>query len=106
MLGFITKTKRADIDYQGQTRPERGVRKTLVTRNVHYFRVQIADKELKCIKCHEDGALLAVGDECGKTYVVEMNDWFVVPGKTDKALLMAVSRSRGQLMIYYFAMRY
>lgn len=63
----------------------------------------MADKELNCIKCLEGGALLAVGDDCGKTYVIKMNDWFVTPGKNDKALLTAVSRSCGEI-IYYFSM--
>jgi len=51
----------------------------------------VADKGLNCIRCHEGGALLAVGDDCGKTYVIKMNDWFVTAGKNDKALLTAVS---------------
>lgn len=51
----------------------------------------MADKGLNCIRCHEGGALLAVGDDCGKTYVIKMNDWFVTAGKNDKALLTAVS---------------
>lgn len=51
----------------------------------------MADKGLNCIRCHEGGSLLAVGDDCGKTFVMKMNDWFVTPGKNDKALLTAVS---------------
>lgn len=57
---------------------------------------KVSDKGLNCIRCHEAGALLAVGDDCGKTYVIQMNDWFVTPGKNDKALLTAVSHQ------YYF----
>ncbi|VVC24178.1 Hypothetical protein CINCED_3A004033 [Cinara cedri] len=52
--------------------------------------IKVADKGLNCIRCHEGGALLAVGDDCGKTYVIKMNDWFVTPGKNDKALLTAM----------------
>ncbi|XP_050439992.1 dynein intermediate chain 3, ciliary-like [Adelges cooleyi] len=52
--------------------------------------IKVSDKSLNCIKCHENGALLAVGDDCGKTYVIEMNDWFVTPGKNDKALMAAM----------------
>jgi hypothetical protein len=66
--------------------------------------VQVADKELNCLRCHEGGALLAVGDDCGKTYVIEMNDWFVTPGKNDKALLTAVSFCgimHFVIMVYY-----
>jgi len=54
----------------------------------------VADKGLNCIRCHEAGALLAVGDDSGKTYVIKMNNWFVTPGKNDKALLTAVSQNK------------
>lgn len=59
----------------------------------------MADKGLNCIRCHEGGTLLAVGDNSGKTYVIKMNDWFVTPGKNDKALLTTVSKSYKQ--VYY-----
>lgn len=59
--------------------------------NPTIYCIQVADKGLNCIRCHEGGSLLAVGDDCGKTYVIKMNDWFVTPGKNDKALLTAVS---------------
>ncbi|CAH1736392.1 unnamed protein product [Aphis gossypii] len=52
--------------------------------------VKVADEGLNCIRCHEGGAMLAVGDDCGKTYVIKMNDWFVTAGKNDKALLTAM----------------
>lgn len=52
--------------------------------------VQVSDKSLNCIRCHEDGSLLGVGDNSGNTFIIRMNDWFVRPGKNDKALLAAV----------------
>ncbi|XP_025198172.1 dynein intermediate chain 3, ciliary-like [Melanaphis sacchari] len=52
--------------------------------------IKLADKRLNCISCHEDGALLAVGDDCGNTRVIEMNDWFVSPGPYDKVRLTAM----------------
>lgn len=55
------------------------------------FWFQTSNIGLNCIRCHEGGELLAVGDEVGKTYVIKMNDWFVTPEKNDKALLTAVS---------------
>ncbi|XP_015377850.1 PREDICTED: dynein intermediate chain 2, axonemal-like, partial [Diuraphis noxia] len=51
--------------------------------------IKVSDNRLNCIKCHEDGALIAVGDECGKARVIEMNDWFVTPGPYDRARLTA-----------------
>ncbi|XP_050529804.1 dynein intermediate chain 3, ciliary-like [Daktulosphaira vitifoliae] len=52
--------------------------------------IKVADKGLNCIRCQEGGSLLAVGDNFGKSYVIKMSDWFVTPGKNDKALLTSM----------------
>ncbi|KAL4134935.1 hypothetical protein QTP88_006615 [Uroleucon formosanum] len=52
--------------------------------------IKVSDNRLNCISCHGDGALLAIGDEGGNTRVIEMNDWFVIPGPYDRARLTAM----------------
>ncbi|KAF0770257.1 dynein intermediate chain 3, ciliary-like isoform X1 [Aphis craccivora] len=52
--------------------------------------IKLSDRRLNCITCHEEGSLLAVGDDLGKTHVIEMNDWFMTPGPYDKARLTAM----------------
>ncbi|XP_026819245.1 dynein intermediate chain 3, ciliary-like [Rhopalosiphum maidis] len=59
--------------------------------------IKLTDKKLNCITCHEDGALLAVGDDCGKTRVVEMNDWFVTPGPYDRVRLTTMFERQSRL---------
>lgn len=66
----------------------------MIARSVIIIIFQVADDELNCLRCHEEGALVAVGDECGKTYVIEMDDWFATPKKNDKALLSVVSHDQ------------
>ncbi|XP_050528692.1 dynein intermediate chain 3, ciliary-like isoform X4 [Daktulosphaira vitifoliae] len=48
------------------------------------------DSPIMWTKCHENGSLLGVGDISGNTFIIQMNDWFVSPGKNDKALLTAM----------------
>ncbi|XP_050528690.1 dynein intermediate chain 3, ciliary-like isoform X2 [Daktulosphaira vitifoliae] len=52
--------------------------------------IRVSDKSLNCVRCHENGSLLGVGDISGNTFIIQMNDWFVSPGKNDKALLTAM----------------
>ncbi|XP_022166124.1 dynein intermediate chain 3, ciliary-like [Myzus persicae] len=52
--------------------------------------IKASDSRLNCISCHADGALIAIGDECGNTRVIEMNDWFVTPGPFDRVRLTAM----------------
>lgn len=53
--------------------------------------VKVCDEKLRCIRTHDNGKLVAVGNQKGTTYLVEFSDNLSVSNKNDKLLLTAVS---------------
>lgn len=58
-----------------------------ITENV----VKVCDEPLRCLRCHEYGELVAVGNDRGTAFLVEFSENLAIPSKNDKALLTAVS---------------
>ena len=52
----------------------------------------MCDEALLGLRCHENGELVAVGNDIGTTYVVELSENFVRADKNDKMYLTAVSK--------------
>ncbi|XP_076264362.1 dynein, axonemal, intermediate chain 2 [Rhynchophorus ferrugineus] len=52
--------------------------------------VKVCDEKLKCIRTHDNGKLVAVGNQKGTTYLVEFSDNLSVSNKNDKLLLTAM----------------
>uniref|UniRef100_A0A1B6H019 Dynein intermediate chain 3, ciliary n=1 Tax=Cuerna arida TaxID=1464854 RepID=A0A1B6H019_9HEMI len=52
--------------------------------------VKVCDEPLRCLRCHEYGELVAVGNDRGTAYLVEFSENLAVSAKNDKALLTAM----------------
>ncbi|XP_060520250.1 dynein axonemal intermediate chain 2 isoform X2 [Cylas formicarius] len=52
--------------------------------------VKVCDEPLKCLRAHEMGRLVAVGNQRGTTYLVEFSENLAVSNKNDKLLLTAM----------------
>lgn len=53
--------------------------------------VKVCDEPLRCIRTHEMGRLVAVGNQKGTSYLVEFSENLSSSNKNDKMLLTAVS---------------
>lgn len=53
--------------------------------------VKVCDEPLMCLRTHDLGRLVAVGNKKGTTYLVEFSENLSVSNKNDKMLLTAVS---------------
>lgn len=53
--------------------------------------LQVCDDPLRCLRVHEGGQLVAVGNDKGNVYLVEFSENLASNHKNDKALLTAVS---------------
>lgn len=52
--------------------------------------VKVCDEPLTCIRTHEGGRLVAVGNKRGTTYLVEFSENLSVTHKNDKAFMTQV----------------
>ncbi|XP_050305470.1 dynein intermediate chain 3, ciliary [Anthonomus grandis grandis] len=52
--------------------------------------VKVCDEKLRCIRTHDMGRLVAVGNQKGTTYLVEFSENLSVSNKNDKMLLTAM----------------
>ncbi|XP_075225789.1 dynein axonemal intermediate chain 2-like [Lycorma delicatula] len=52
--------------------------------------VKVCDEPLRSIRCHENGQLVAVGNNKGTSYLVEFSENLATSAKNDKALLTAM----------------
>ncbi|XP_064216038.1 dynein intermediate chain 3, ciliary isoform X2 [Tribolium castaneum] len=52
--------------------------------------VKVCDESLKCLRTHEMGRLVAVGNQKGTTYLVEFSENLAMSNKNDKMLLTAM----------------
>lgn len=52
--------------------------------------VKVCDEPLKCIRTHEMGRLVAVGNQRGTTYLVEFSENLSIAQKNDKAFMTQV----------------
>ncbi|XP_044269333.1 dynein intermediate chain 3, ciliary [Tribolium madens] len=52
--------------------------------------VKVCDEALKCLRTHEMGRLVAVGNQKGTTYLVEFSENLAMSNKNDKMLLTAM----------------
>lgn len=55
--------------------------------------VKVSDEPLKCLRTHDLGRLVAVGNQKGSIYLVEFSENLSVCNKNDKMLLTAVSNN-------------
>lgn len=53
--------------------------------------VKVCDEPLRCLRTHDMGRLVAVGNQKGTTYLVEFSENLAMSNKNDKAVLTAVS---------------
>ncbi|KAK6625581.1 hypothetical protein RUM43_005880 [Polyplax serrata] len=60
------------------------------TETLLYFVRNVCDDPLRSLRAHENGRLVAVGNEKGSTYLVEFSENLATNNKNDKALLTAM----------------
>jgi dynein intermediate chain 2 len=53
--------------------------------------LQVCDYELRSLRVHDQGQLVAVGNNMGTSYLVEFSQHLATTQRNDKALLTAVS---------------
>lgn len=52
--------------------------------------VKVCDEPLRCLRAHDGGQLVAVGNQKGNVYLVQFNESLATNNKNDKMLLTAV----------------
>ncbi|XP_039285506.1 dynein intermediate chain 3, ciliary [Nilaparvata lugens] len=52
--------------------------------------VKVCDEPLRCLRCHESGQLVAVGNDKGTSFLVEFSENFITTAKNDKPMLTAM----------------
>lgn len=59
--------------------------------NKQHVVFQVCDYQLRSLRVHDQGQLVAVGNNLGTSYLVEFNESLATTQRNDKALLTAVS---------------